>query len=641
MIDLEHPEKLTRDEIISTELIEMIFDEADLLKRQMIINRIKDEALKFRVKSSFDEMIKSRERMVREEKAQRAETKKNEAIKNGKASVIFDGEVVEANVGQYTLDDNGIMVSTDRGRRRITYNPVVVGKRYENRMTSEERLELIWKDDVGRVRSAIARREVVSVRKNITQLSAFGFPVTSENAKDMIEYLYAYEHLNPLPVQLSANKFGWVPDHKEFVPYDPATEFEADAGFDELQKAISEHGDYETWLKAVRKIRKNPRHEPIIFLAASFASVLVEPLGCLPFIVNLYGESGSGKTVATMLAASVWGDPGGSRYITEGNSTMVSFEQRLGCLNHLPMFVDDLSKVKNQDKEMLQKFTYVVASGRGKGRGKADGGVRPTCSWQNITITNIERPILDDTAQGGAVNRILEFEAEDGNIFQNGHDTADMLRQNYGFAGKEFIQIVQVIGFDAIREIAKRHENMILSVSDSKAQKQVIPMSIVMAADELTERYIFKDGVRLDFDKCVANLKNVDDVSEMGRAYRNLVDSVYQHFNNFAPEDGKYKGEVWGLFMEDGYVAIIPAKYRQIAADCNFSPDQVRAWAERRGLAQPRDSNGNNPRVYFPDLDKRLRCVVFKIDSDSKEPKPAENDGFMGLPEGDTAPFDD
>lgn len=46
------------------------------------------------------------------------------------------------------------------------------------------------------------------------------------------------------------------------------------------------------------------------WLAASFASPLLEPLNCLPFFVHLWGvDSGTGKTVALMVAASVWGDP--------------------------------------------------------------------------------------------------------------------------------------------------------------------------------------------------------------------------------------------------------------------------------------------------------------------------------------------
>ena len=56
-------------------------------------------------------------------------------------------------------------------------------------------------------------------------------------------------------------------------------------------------------------MRRSDRFEPQIYLAASFASALLEPLGALPFIVNLWGETGKGKSVNLMLAASVWAEP--------------------------------------------------------------------------------------------------------------------------------------------------------------------------------------------------------------------------------------------------------------------------------------------------------------------------------------------
>lgn len=56
-------------------------------------------------------------------------------------------------------------------------------------------------------------------------------------------------------------------------------------------------------------------------MAASFASVLLEPLGCLSFVFHLWGGSGTGKTVGMMVAASVWGNPAEGALTRTLNST--------------------------------------------------------------------------------------------------------------------------------------------------------------------------------------------------------------------------------------------------------------------------------------------------------------------------------
>lgn len=638
MIDLEHPEILTKEEILSEEIIDLIFDEQDLVKRRMLINAVEERATEKKCKTGFTELIKARNQMIRNEKKEQNESKKNYAQQNGLSAVEFHGEVVTPNVGRFVLNNDGIFTTGKNGLTTVCYSPVIIGKRYSNILTGEERVELIWK--IGNVeRSMMVPKVVIASKNNIVKLSANGFPVTSGNAAEMVEYLYVYENLNPSPIHISSGKFGWTPDYQKFVPYASDVDFETGSGFDDLYRSIDTHGSGDVWMNAVKQIRKSGRFEPMIFMAASFASPLVRISGSLPFVVNLYGESGSGKTVTSMLAASIWANPGGNGFLVEGNSTMVAFEQRLGCLNDLPMFVDDLSKVKNRDQDALQKFIYTVSSGQGKGRGKAEGGVRETGTWRNTILTNIERPILDDTAQGGAVNRVLEFEADDGDIFQSGHDTAETLRENYGFAGELFVTIVRKMGPEAIQKKVKEYQDKIIEADPKKAVKQVIPMAVILTADEIASDFIFQDDIRLDFNRCIKQLKCKDEVSEMMRAYRNLMDFVMQKYNSFMPvlmPDGthQYKSEVYGCFLNDDpksdQVAILPGVYRKIANECNFSAAQFADWASHHGIiSKPKEKSGY-PRIWFQSLGRQRRCIVFYTNisqiGDESQTVPTEND---------------
>ena len=84
-------------------------------------------------------------------------------------------------------------------------------------------------------------------------------------------------------------------------------------------------------VRACQKVRSGNVF-PRLILAASFASVLVKPLGGLPFFLHIWGGTEVGKTVGLMLAASVWANPEVGRYIHTFNSTSVGRENPLPSL---------------------------------------------------------------------------------------------------------------------------------------------------------------------------------------------------------------------------------------------------------------------------------------------------------------------
>ena len=92
-------------------------------------------------------------------------------------------------------------------------------------------------------------------------------------------------------------------------------------------------------------------------LAASFASPILSLVGSLPFFVHLWGvDSGTGKTVGLMAAASVWGNPALGSYIQTFNATQVGHERTAAFLNHLPMCIDELQLTKDSHGPVNPKF---------------------------------------------------------------------------------------------------------------------------------------------------------------------------------------------------------------------------------------------------------------------------------------------
>ena len=461
-------------------------------------------------------------------------------------------------------------------------------------------------------------RKNIASRNLIINLANNGIRVTSENAGALIQYLSDVEALNEfdIPENRSTSRLGWI--NGSFMPYEEDVIFDNENNVLTLFESIHSCGDYDTWLACIKEQRKYKRMELLIYLAASFGSVLIEPLGILPFIVDLWGGTGKGKTVALMIATSIWADPNEGEYITDAKSTQTAMEVRLDVLNSLPMMIDDMAQIKNKVDDFAD-LIYMLCSGIGKGRATKEAGLRNTNSWRNCILTNSEHSLISETMQGGAINRVIDIECGDTDIFVNAHETSDIVRKNYGFAGQYFITAIQMLGFEKIQAIQKRHYEQLIEESKKegveKEQKQLIPMSIILTADELAERIIFKDGIKLNMENCLQLLKNKSDISEGKRAYFYLMETIASNTYRFQDQDDEdYPGryERWGKYLDShsNKVAIISKFFDKIINEAGSQPKAFLSWAMSQNLID-KDSKGN-PRKPVSIEGEKIRCVVIK-----------------------------
>ena len=121
-------------------------------------------------------------------------------------------------------------------------------------------------------------------------------------------------------------------------------------------------------------------------------------------------DSGTGKTVAQMLGASVWANPtAGGAYFQTFKSTSVGVELMAGFLHSLPLFLDELQLAR--DRHGRVNFNvYELAAGSGKLRGNKSLGLDYTPKWANCFITSGETPLVGETDGAGAVNRVVDIE---------------------------------------------------------------------------------------------------------------------------------------------------------------------------------------------------------------------------------------
>lgn len=603
--------ELTREDLLDKDVLFEYIDIVSDLDFADIRNKVEDRALAMKCATQTKRLMN----VVASErkKALKQMEPSNQAQPLSEIDNVteFDHpELGELYCGSFRADKTGVYEFTPYGVNRILFHPIMPVKRLTNVETKKQKIILAYKKGLDWVELPVDR-SVVSSASKIIALADYGVSVTSENAKSLVRFLSELENRNmdKIAHQISTSKLGWVSEYNVFMPYGDFISFDNEERFRATYDSIRTHGSYEEWLKLVRSIRAGDRFEPKIYLAGALASVLIKKLNALPFIINLWGDSGKGKTVALKLAASVWANPDAD-YMTDPKSTLTALELRMDFLNSLPVLIDDMAQVKERFNGDFSELIYFLCSGQGKARANTSLGINKQTTWSNVILTNGEHSLVAETTQGGAVNRVIDVEMDDGYIFQNGNKVCEIIGNNYGYCGKEFVEIVQDMPEYDIRQIydefVKKINLEAERMGGPKEEKQVIPMAILLTADKIATEFIFQDGMYLDFEKCVELLKGKNEVSESERAYEFIQSEVASHINNFRPINDEYRGEVWGKLDKD-YVYILPSVFNRICNSGNFSSktflswakkhDKIRVSSEGRSLISSR-INGNISRCY-------------------------------------------
>ena len=503
--------------------------------------------------------------------------------------ITFDDQPFEMHSGEYLCDDYGVTVIDKYGFEvQIINHPVVPIQRLVNIDTGEEKLRLLFKKG-NQWRSLIADKGTLASSTKILELAQLGVAVNADNAKGVIRYLADIEHMNyiNIPEQSSVGRLGWIDGHG-FSPYCQSLEFDGDLSFKHMFECVTEHGDYDAWLDAVKEIRKHGVLARII-LAATFASVLVKPCGALPFFVHLWGGSEAGKTVGITLAASVWGSPQMGDLVLSFNSTNVGQETIAGFCNSIPLCIDEL-QVKDGRFENFDKMIYLLTEGVGRVRGARSGGIRKTLTWRNCILTTGETPITHSNSGGGAVNRVIDIDCKEEQLFQNPVGVIDVISHNYGFAGRQFIAMLEKpenleYTLSVQREIKDK------LISGQSTDKQSISASLILTADKLIDEWIFQDGMTLAQSDMENLLYTKQEMNQNERCYEWLLD--YAQGNAFHFNDD-IKAERWGM-IDTNYIYFIKPFFDKALRDNGYNPDAFLSWAKRHNIIEC--ENGRTTKV--------------------------------------------
>ena len=533
----------------------------------------------------------------------------------------FPGQPLELEIGEWIADEYGISrLNPFTGVNEIVCgHPLLPVERLVNIDTGEEKLRIAFCRADKRWKTVVIDKEVAASAQKITCLSKSGAAVTSENAKMIVRFLSDVEEMNytALPESKCVSRLGYIQD-EGFSPFVDGLKFDGDANYRTIFEAVKSRGKLNDWIEMAREIRSGSISARIV-LAASFASALVEPVGILPFFVHLWGgESGTGKTVALMVAASVWADPTMGHYIQTFNSTIVGREKFAAFLNHLPMIIDELQLSRGG----RQQFDiYALSEGVGRTRGNKSGGIDVTPTWRNCILTSGESPITSVTDGAGAINRVVEIECNaKSKIIEDGHKISAAVKRSYGHAGRLFVERLYEDA-ETINEAHDIYSAFFKGLSErDTTEKQAMAAAVILTADELATRWIFQDGRAITPDELAAFLASKSAASVGRRGYEYMRDWVAQ--NSLKLNPAADRGDLYGVIDGD-YAYIIRSVFNRAVQDAGFSPSALLSWLRAENMIQTRGRNMTRGKRINGVV---TECVCLKLTGETEDLTPPEED---------------
>ena len=492
----------------------------------------------------------------------------------------FDRQPLALSCGPYVCDEQGVRLITGGGEEIVVCpHPIMPIRRLINEDTGEERLLIAYRKGNYWRPPIPVEKAVIASAQRIIELASYGIIVTSETAKLLGSYLLKMEEINyqALEERRSVGRLGWIGGHG-FAPYIDELEFDGEANYRSLFQAVRHAGSRDRWVDAMRAVRSEHTIARI-FLAASFASALLEPCGLLPFFVHAWGGTGTGKTVSLMIAASVWACPRMGEYVGTFNSTDVGQEMTAAFLNSLPYCMDELQIQAASGQKDFDRVIYKLTEGVGKIRGAKGGGLRQTATWKNCILTTGEDPILTSSSMGGASIRVIEIEAE-APVYSDLVGLCSVINSNYGWAGEEFVRHIQSTGvLERVDGIRMGYYRQLMERNG--AEKQAASMSAILAADEVATSLIFQDGNALTVDDMAIYITQAETVSANRRALEYIRDTIARNPGKFLPIDKGPVVEIWGK-TDAGSVSIIKTVFDRLLYDGGYNPRTFLSWAARQ-----------------------------------------------------------
>lgn len=242
---------------------------------------------------------------------------------------------------------------------------------------------------------------------------------------------------------------------------------------------------------------------PILTLAlgCALAGPLLSLVGVNGGGVHLVGDSSSGKSLAQLIGASVWGNP--ETFAVSWDMTKGGLEIEASSRNDTMLSLDE---IKRADPHRVQEMAYALANGQGKGTMTRERESRAKLHWRLLTLSSGERSLSEHAAIGGnPAHAGAELRMVDVNAGTRTHRAFDELhgmtgesfhraltvatRKNYGHLGVAFVE--RLTSGDDRTSLLERFTNLRarFTVANAQAGRVADRFAVIALAGEMAIAY--------------------------------------------------------------------------------------------------------------------------------------------------------
>ncbi len=256
--------------------------------------------------------------------------------------------------------------------------------------------------------------------------------------------------LKPSDRVLIANKPGWVEETLYIAPdgshIGKLMEGEKDIVLNNRPNKPQKRGTLEGQLRAYEIALKFGGPQYFVMALAGVAGALADfvELESSP-VINLSGDTSTGKTTAIRLGASAFGNTKmGDGLMHSLRATANGFELKAAMSNASFLGADETGHMPVAE---LEPLIFMLASGAGKTRMKRAGGSVPVHTWTTVVGVTSEQPVRDliarvgRKARHGFTARCMDLDVPNAPIPDAQYDELKgLLVENFGHVGPLFVE---------------------------------------------------------------------------------------------------------------------------------------------------------------------------------------------------------
>lgn len=432
----------------------------------------------------------------------------------------------------------------------------------------------IW--DLGRWKKIVVEREVLTNSSKIIKLANQGVPVGTDNSRLMAQYFndLLAEYDEKIPRNPARSVMGWVEQDEKrlFMPYEAGIDFDGEDSYKYLYDAIKQRGTLQEWVDYCLPHRLCI--EIRLVMAAAFASPLIELVGENPFVMHLWGGTGTAKTVSLLIAASIYGDPKPGKLVRTMDMTANAMRGTAAFLNSIPFCGDELQTIKSKWNGSYDQLIMQITEGIDRGRMKYNS-IEDIKSWKCSFLFTGEEPCVKAGSGGGVANRVIQIEVSK-KLVDDGNAVANFFRTHFGTAGPEYIGALQSGLFDIDGIYRSFFSDLI---KNDTTDKQAGAMALMLTGDKIAHDVFWPDEPEMTTDMVVQYLASAKQVDVSERAYQYVCGVISENSCNLSDASRI----VWGQASEDGTVYINRSVLARILTDAGYDFEACKKAWERNG----------------------------------------------------------